>query len=340
MRRQVIRSLGLAGLVAAFALAWASPAGAGNNVTFQDPVGDNQGAGTANYAADIISLQVVSEDDGGMTFTLTVQTASGDGGVLYPNDFIEIDIDADSDPTTGDQGREAALLAVGQGPGQPPLAQICRFQEDSGQLACEAFSVGSVISPPNHVLTFRFDQANWFRIAIAVGTFYPRADSSCCNVDFAPDSGFFDFDVQADADHDGVSGFADECPTKPGGRFDRDGDGCPGPYVSLPPIRLRYDAVFKASSFVSYRGFGVTGVPRGVVVKARAGGKTYQRRGSGLIPGLNNRALPAGLVITFTSSKPGSCSSQRIIRIKPGASTGFITLRDAVVRPGGGIDCI
>ncbi len=37
----------------------------------------------------------------------------------------------------------------------------------------------------------------------------------------------------ADADGDGLEGAADRCPAAPRGRFDRDADGCPGPYRRL-----------------------------------------------------------------------------------------------------------
>jgi hypothetical protein len=340
MRRHVIRSFGLVGLVTAVALACASPGVAANSATFTDPTGDNEGAGTVNYAQDIVSVQVVSEDDGGMTFIVTVQSAPANQGTLFPGDRVQIEIDADSDPSTGDQGLEAALIADGQGAGRTPSGAICRLQPDSNQLACEAFAITSTVSPPNHVLTFTFEQGNWFDIRFSVFTTFPRTDGSCCNMDAAPNTGQFDFDVRADPDQDGVSGAADGCPTKPGGRFDTDDDGCPGPLGTLPPIRIRFDGFTRTSSSVTFRGFGVTEVPPGVLVKVKVGNKTYTRRGSGVIRGLNGKRLPAGLKITLTTSAPGFCSWQRVIRIRPGASTPFVTVSDKFLRPPGGVECI
>jgi hypothetical protein len=189
------------------------------------------------------------------------------------------------------------------------------------------------------VLTFNFTQGNWFGIRLSAFTSYPR-DGGGFNEDLAPDSGYYDFDVRADPDGDGVSGTADLCPTKKGGQFDRDGDGCPGPYETLPPIKIRYAGFVFTSSFVSYRGFAVVAVPRRTIVNVRVGNRTYRRIGSGVIPGLNNRPLPAGLRITITISRPGFCSSQRVIRIQPGAANGYVNVRESVVRPGGGIVCV
>ena len=339
MRRQFPRSLGLAALLAAVVLACAAPAGAANSASYTDPAGDNQGAGTANYAADIISLQVSSQDNGDMTVTITLESGPTQG-VLFSGDFVQIGFDDDADPSTGEGGFEGAVRAYGQGTAAPPLGELCRLQPDTSQLACEPYPVTSTVSAPNHVLTFTFSQGNWFAIRIAAFTSYPRADGSCCNVDLAPDSGYYDYDVRADPDGDGVSGFADLCPNKKGGPFDRDADGCPGPYETLAPVKIRYAGFIRTSSFVSYRGFAVTAVPRQAVVKVRAGNRTFRRIGSGVISGLNNRPLAAGLRITITISRPGFCSSQRIIRIQPSAATGFVTLRESVLRPGGGIVCL
>ena len=151
-------------------------------------------------------------------------------------------------------------------------------------------------------------------------------------------SGYWEFDLRADTDGDGITGFADEVPTKPGGCFDGDQDGCPGPYKSMPKIGIKYGSWNKTPSFIRYSSFGVTGVPKSAKVKVRAGRSTFTRRGSGSIPGLANRLLPAGLTITFTASRDGWCSQVRTIKIKPSSSRGYINVGERLIHPAG-VEC-
>ena len=336
MRFPLTRALCVAVVALVSTLMLASGASAANSQVFTDPTGDYGGAGTTSYAVDIISLHVASENDGKLTLTMTIQTQIPQQGELLNGDVVSVWIDADRNPNTGDQGAEAAVHAFGQN-GQPPAAQFCRISPDTGRLACEPLggaNFSSVVSPPTtHTLTFTFWQP-WARIALFAQSAYFG------NYDFAPDEGEYEFEVRADPDGDGVHGVADACVNRPGGRYDADRDGCPGPFQSMPAIKFKWANMYRTGSTVRYVGFAVTEVPANVTVKVRVGNKTFTRKGSGVIAGLSNRTLAAGARITFTASRPGWCSWQRVIRIKPGTQTGYVDVSNRLVRPRGGIDCL
>jgi hypothetical protein len=333
MRQDLVKLLRLTGFVVALALMLAGQAIAGNDQTFTDAGGDNQGAGTDAFAVDITSVQAVSTDDGLLTFTVTIQTPPEFGGKLFTGDFVNVWVDGDHDTTTGENGYEVRLTAKGVTDAQP-IGEFCRVDADSTVLSCEPAGITAVISgPQTQVLTFSFYTGNWFVIQfLTESRFEP-------NVDLAPDSGFFEFDLRTDPDGDGIITQFDRCPNKPAGNFDTDDDGCPGPLARLPDISIRYDGLSKGFASVSFRVFEIREAPAGTKVKVRAGNRTYQRNGSGPIRGLQNRLLPAGQRITITVSGPGYCSRVRVIRINPNSANGFTNVSERNVRPGGGVTC-
>ena len=95
--RGVTRSLRLLGLVALVTLVLAAPAYGANSQVFEDAAGDNEGAGTTSYAADIISTRVESQDNGDVTFTVTLRNAAGS---LVNGDSC-IFVDSDRNQSTG-----------------------------------------------------------------------------------------------------------------------------------------------------------------------------------------------------------------------------------------------
>ena len=106
----------------------------------------------------------------------------------------------------------------------------------------------------------------------------------------------------------------------------------------MPKIGIKYGPWTKTFTSVRYSAFAVTGVPSSAKVKVRAGGATFTRRGSGSIPGLARRNLPAGMTITFTASRDGWCSQVRTIKIKPSSSNGYINIGERLIHPAG-IEC-
>jgi hypothetical protein len=327
-------------LLAAIALVIATPAAAGNQQRFTDPAGDNEGAGTANYAVDVTTVDVSSLDDGTITFRVTIVTSAADAGQMYTGDKVTVLIDADNNRTTGVGGNEGALHAHGQ-TGQPPRFEFCAHDPRVNVFTCqpglpENF-FGTITPPTTQVLNFTFEQANWFLIGFQVESTY--VSGATTRRDLAPSSGLYMYDVHADHDRDGLSGFADACPSRSGGRFDRNGDGCPGPYRRMPAVSVSYQGLQRSSSSVVYRSFGVTGAPAGTSVRVQVGRSSFTRRGNGPIRALAGRRLAAGTRIVITFSRAGWCSSFRILRISPGAGTGFATVARGVRQPGGGIRC-
>ena len=322
--RGVTVSLRLAGLIALVALVLVAPAQGANSQVYDDAVGDNDGAGTNNFAADIISTRVESSDNGDVTFTVTLRNATGQ---LQNGDVLEIFVDSDRDQSTGIQGDEFLIEAFGV-TGQEPYLQFCN--PGQGDWSCQHDTASSHVftAPETHVFSFTFGTA-WSAVQFLVQTEYG---------DKLDQSGYWEFDLRADTDGDGINGFADKCPTKPGGRFDGNHDGCPGPYKSMPKIGIKYGPWTKTFTSVRYSAFGVTGVPSSAKVKVRAGGATFTRRGSGSIPGLARRNLPAGMTITFTASRDGWCSQVRTIKIKPSSSNGYINIGERLIHPAG-IEC-
>lgn len=334
-------TLRLAGLTAFFALVASTHATAGNHQLFQDPAGDNEGAGTGIYAADITDVEAISELTGKVTFRTTVLTSTADGGQLFTGDRISVWIDSDRNSATGVGGFEVALHAWGR-TGQTPTFEFCRVDPELNIFDCQpglpAGFFGTIEAPNKQTLNYSFRQAGWFHIRFLVESHYAHATGD--RRDLAPNTGFWTFDVHADHDGDGISGYADKCPNRHAGRFDRDRDGCPGPYKKLRPAALRWDSFLRSSLGVAYRNLGVKDVPAKAKVVLRAGGRTFSRRGSGPIRGMNNRLLRAGSRMTITVTRPGFCTSYRILRIDPARATGFRAIAKGVRKPGGGIRCV
>jgi len=332
----------VAGVAAMVVLAFAAPAYADNNQTFMDATGDNQGAGTANFALDIISTNVDSKDNGLVTFTVTVQSpVANQGQLMFNGDEVDVLIDADQNPSTGDpNGFEAGFKAFGND-GQPPTAQFCNLSA-TNQLTCEpilAQNFASSVMGQQETLTFKLVQSDLTTIGFTVVTSYPNGAGGF-NHDLLPDTGLDSFDLRADPDGDGYTGDGDACPNTPAGQFDTNHDGCPGPYLKLPLISIRYGGFTTTSSTVRYSSFSVVEIPAKATVKVQTGKSTFSRKGPGAIAGLANRTLASGTKITITVSQPGHCNSQRVIRISPRAGPGFVTLSNRTgIKPGGSIGC-
>ena len=182
MRRTSI-FLRLIGLVALVTLALVAPAHGANSQVFDDAVGDNGGAGTNSFAADIISTRVESADNGDLTFTVTLKIATATGN-LESGDVLQIFIDSDKNQNTGILGDEAKIEAYGVTNGAP-FAQFC--EPGQGDWSCENDPDFSYVftTPDTHVLSFRMEprglrSSSSSRPASATSSIRAATGSSIC----------------------------------------------------------------------------------------------------------------------------------------------------------------
>lgn len=116
-----------------------------------------------------------------------------------------------------------------------------------------------------------------------------------------------------DGDHDGIKDTADHCPKRVAGSYDRDHDGCPGPY------RIMRGVVAVARWSIPLRGvrlqtLAITHVPAGGTVRLTCHSchVTEHHRARGTkgtktvrLHRLENRTLRAGQTFTITVTAPG-----------------------------------
>jgi hypothetical protein len=146
-------------------------------------------------------------------------------------------------------------------------------------------------------------------------------------VDRAPNTGQYQFDARADADNDGVAGYADVCPRFPGGKFDRDADGCP-PFYPVPNYTFRGS---RFGSTVVFSRLAVPNAPGGSTVTLRAGGLVVHRSGPGALPGIAGRSFHMGTTFTFVYSNPNYFGRYKVARV---SAAGLSVVRSGCTPPG------
>lgn len=304
---------------------------ASNHQVFNDVVGDDSGG----LAPDIVSLDMTSADNGDVALRLTLNEPNG---TFYIGDDVEILIDRDLNGSTGSNGFEAGLFA--QGIRDSPTSghvkyTLCTYNS-STDFHCEDFASGEVKNEKTgtntHVVTYELSTA-WHTVGLVVFGAYKNPDDPNAQqvFDRAPDSGAYQFDARADADNDGVAGYADECPRFPGGKFDRDAggdfDGCP-PFYPVPSFTFR-GARFGSS--VVFSRIAVSNAPGGATVTLRMGGRVVHRRGPGALPGVAGRAFRMGTTATFIYSSPDYFGRYKVARV---SAAGLSVVRSGCTPPG------
>ena len=331
---KTIRIFRLAGVVLALALVSAVPAGAvvsANHQVFSDRVGDVSGA---PRAPDVVSLDVTSADNGDVDVKLTLNEQAA---TFYIGDDIQIWIDRDQDASTGTAGFDTGLFA--EGVRDTPTTghmkyTLCTFQSQT-DFRCQDYTPEEIkrekIGADTHTLTFGLSTA-WHTVSVVVYAGYPNpADPTKAIYDRAPDSGAYQFDARADADNDGVAGFADECPRFNGGKFDRDAqgdfDGCP-PTYPVPNYTFRAS---RSGNGLAFTRIAVPNAPPGARVTARLGGLTVRRTGPGALPRVAGRRFGAGTTFTFLYTNPNYFGRYKVARV---TASGLAVVRSGCTPPG------
>ncbi len=303
---------------------------AANHAVFNDRIND----GTTGFAPDVSSLEVTSADNGDVAFKVGLNEP---GGTFYIGDLVRVYIDNDMNANDGISGFDTVLQA--QGVRDSPTSghvnyDLCNFQ-NANTFNCERFADGIVTNArtgtDSHAVTFPVTTPNWFTIRIVVFGDYADPDNPNDTTrqghDQAPDSGAYSYDVRADADNDGVAGSADACPRFPGGKFDKDGDGC-APKYPIPNFTF---AAGPSGNGLFFSRIAVTNAPAGATVTARIGGVTVHRRGPGALPGVNGRRLGVGTTITFIYTSPSYFGRYKVARV---TSRNVVPIKSGCTPPG------
>jgi hypothetical protein len=291
--------LGLAVLGGALTLlVVAASSGADGKQVYLDPIG---GSGAA---PDITRIEVSNNDKGEMSFVLSI---SGQPS-LRTGDAVFVDIDSDHNFATGAPNLNGAdfLLNVFLEAGSLYTYKVCRWR---GNWDCPlpGHWFDRTVTAYSHTLTLSFELPTMTSHTIR---FWVEASSNQTDLDYAPDGArsgkVFTYleQLTPDYDHDGLRGVSDACQHLAGGRYDRDGDGCPGPFPALPRPDFRFGGGVYPK-YVKLAWFRVRSAPAKTKVTISFGGHRVTRQGNGGIAALANRPLPFGLKIRIVFTKPG-----------------------------------
>lgn len=300
---------------------------ASNHVVFNDVVGDDSGG----LAPDVVSLDMTSADNGDVALRLTLNEPNG---TFYIGDDVEILIDRDLNPSTGSNGFEAGLFAAGirDTPTSGHVKYTLCTYNSATDFHCEDFESGAVkdekIGTNTHAVTFELSTA-WHTVGIVVFGAYKNPDdpNSQQVFDRAPNTGAYQFDARADADNDGVAGYADACPRFAGGKLDTDGDGC-APFYPVPNYTFRGS---RFGSTVAFSRVSVPNAPGSATVTLRAGGRVVHRHGPGALPGIAGRSFRMGTTFTFIYSSPNYFGRYKVARV---SAAGLSVVRSGCTPPG------
>lgn len=274
----------------------------GNAVRYTDPTGDNQSSSSTNYASDIRTIDVNSQNNGVVHISVTLADIDAR---LVSGDELDIFIDYDRNRSTGSSGFDIELAATGGTSAQGTTFALCRL---GAQVSCESGPSGwahdQAAGTGLHVVDFFLTMgvpAFDFEVVETYST------SSTSLTDTAPNSGLYTFELKADPDGDGLHGSADLCPSVPArGVLDRNHNGCLGPFSSIRP-----QVHFKGVAFPSYlnlTALRVTALPAGatVVFSSPHGGDRVTAGSSGTVKSRHVKgAFSYGSRITIRVTKRG-----------------------------------
>jgi hypothetical protein len=191
-------------------------------MTFSDPIGDNEPG-----AADVQGVVVSNKDDGSWAIQITLAGQAR----LGPADAVGVFVDNDQNPKTGSNGSEYVLEALGTT--GAPTYHFCVPSGTSLSCTTETFGSDTQLGATSHRLEFDLhtDPKSNFSWNFWVGAVY--TDPTGKSFFDLTDTWTYNFLVSRDSDGDGVNDSVDKCPATPGGPYDTNANGCPGPFAQI-----------------------------------------------------------------------------------------------------------
>ena len=299
------------------------PASASNSQSFTDP-------SEGGTAPDISAVRVSNDDVGGVDIEITVLGKPR----LSPGDFVAVFADTDGNPGTGNPqvfGADTSLTALGTT--STPQYNFCTWE--AGAFKCSNFGQWSdtSLSTVSHVLRMGLTLGSKKngRMNFTVGSSFTDPTTKAQTFDRAPDNATWVYNiviVQADTDRDGVRGAADKCPRTPAGRFDRNRNGCPGPYPLINSDPQNPGTASGGQTTFSRVVFRQVPPGAKVVITAAGVKETVRASSAGSAPSkAMKRSFRDGTVITVRITKPGYVGYHGQLRVGPPQGLKLITRR-------------
>jgi hypothetical protein len=245
---------------------------------------------------------VTSSDTGAIRVAVTL--VDGDGRMVS-GDQLRVYVNIDRNSSTGDNGYDYELLAIGQSSGQPNFDFCSLASPVTCQAGASGFGAETYPSSGTHVITFNTETSS------SGFDFFVRSSYQSGNnaevTDDAPNSGAYTFNANNDPDHDGVYGDGDACPTKAArGVYDSNHNGCPGLFSRIAANR-HFVAGVSASGFQLRKLWFDGGIPAGARVQISGAGRGETLKAvSGFVRSRRfHGAFRFGSVITVRMTKPG-----------------------------------
>jgi hypothetical protein len=270
--------------VLGFGALTASAGAVDTSETYSDPAGDS-GAGP-----DIVEVTLASS--GG---TLAVEVRVPNRVTLDANEEVALYLDTDRNPSTGAffgvdyffQVLNGVRMRRADGSAYvdyAPASFTGSFSDGVFRASVDLVDIGA----PE-----LFDMFTWSWRAVVT--------------DFVPDQGKLTFDMR-DSDDDGVADGQDACFKVPGGRWDTNDNGCPGPFPDVPRPVLAYRWLAVPGG-VRLTKATLDPVPNGAKVVAQSGGvrQTLTKRPGhpAALGRFVGRVIDFGDVLTVTITKAG-----------------------------------
>lgn len=258
-------------------------------ISKQDPFGDAQKDTAGNPAADISDVTILNLKSGLIYVIVTI-----DQGKLYDGDELDVFINSDRKTSTGCNGDEYVLAAVGFTDPKPDKFELGRCAAGRFDFNISQTGFAGAFEAAKRQVDFRFSSSTLrgaMRFNYTVGTFWsPNATNTY--KDFAPDQGHYSF------------------------ALDRAKISCPTVFGSL--VRDPGWAGVTSSGVLVLSSLRMRGVPPGATVTFRNRGvaETVRANSSGVATSrrMLSRRLGKGSSITVQIKKD-TCSTAILLKV-------------------------